>query len=489
MLLKLRNFMSYQELNQTWPTGKVILLTGPNASGKSTILDSVIWAMQGVARGYTKQNETVALKGDPGKPISVSIETHATWGNWPRAIQRASKLTILPADVAENFKAHADRYIQILGSWSLVSAKDADRATLMNVICRAGATDEVIISQLGKVCSAPPVAKYNETEWNGFGDVATALKKAEEIRRSYAAAKTATVPPEMNERLTAMKEELANLPTVEKPAACASTMSQAEVDNLQTKILGDHSRAKFLEGHLTELMSRLASWAPAKDIVEKYQHEVCSTSIASLDRELQDLNKRWDQQRGTVEEFDTATKEFDGNFKKREKLTKQIAQLEADIASISENSGNATARWNNWDKVVKALAPDGTVAAAVMEQAAAGLDRDRLEWAGKILGVNITLGNDGAITVAARSKNLASHGQNLLAGLALQDALCMAAGVPLMLVDELECLAGDNLAAALKFLGGIASDYEAILACHTGPKLNGLGDSFLQFTCGGGLLR
>ena len=49
MLLKLRNFMSYQELNQTWPAGKLILLTGPNGSGKSTILDSIIWAMQGVA--------------------------------------------------------------------------------------------------------------------------------------------------------------------------------------------------------------------------------------------------------------------------------------------------------------------------------------------------------------------------------------------------------------------------------------------------------
>ncbi len=489
MLLKLRNFMSYQELNQTWPAGKLILLTGPNGSGKSTILDSIIWAMQGVARGYTKQNETVALKGDPGKPISVTIETHSTWGNWPRAIQRASKLTILPPDVAENFKAQADRYIQILGSWSLVSAKDADRAALMNVVCRAGATDEVILAQLAKVCPAPPVGKYNEINWGDFGDVATALKRAEEIRRGYSAAKSATVPPEMNERLTALKQELADLPTVEKPAPCASTMSQVEVDNLQAKILADHGRAKYLEGHLTELMSRLASWAPAKDIVEKYQYEVCGTSLASLDRELQDLNKRWDQQRGTVEEHDAATKEFDSNFKKRQRLTKQIAELEADISSIGENSGNAATRWNSWDKVVKSLAPDGTVAAAVMEQAAAGLDRERLEWAGKVLGINITLGNDGAITVGARSKNLASHGQNLLAGLALQDALCMAAGVPIMLVDEMECLVGDNLAAGLKFLNGIATDYEAILACHSGPKLSGLGENVLQFACGSGALR
>ncbi len=491
MHIKLKNFMSYQDLTIQQPAGRVLLFTGPNASGKSTILDAVRWALVGTARDYAKMTDAAAaLKGDPGKPMSVSVECIANWGQWPRALQRASKLTIIPTEVADHYKATADRVDAILGVWSLVQTSDGSRASLMNAICRAGATDEGILAELKAAkLPAPPIGvKYNDVDWSNFGDVATALQKAKDIRRGYHAAKSGEVPQEMKDKLEAAKAELAALETVDKPPPCPSTLTQNEVDTLTARIARDGGRLKFLDGHLNEIISRLAAHEAARKEVEKYRADVVVSGLKSLDLEMDDINKRWGEAESIVKEHDDLQAKFDANYKKRESLTNKIAKLENDIALISTNATQAKQKWDNWDKVVGGLEPSGPVAAAVMAKAAVSIDRERLDWAAKELGLAITLGNDGAITVGSRGRNVASHAQNMLAGLALQDALCLAAGIPLMLVDEMECLVGDNLQRAMNFLNAIAEDYEGILACHAGPKLGNLGQNVVQFVCGGGRL-
>lgn len=490
MLLKIKNFMCYREAAVDLPAGRVALFTGPNASGKSTVLDAFEWSLFGVARGYAKQNESAALKGDPANPMSVSVETKSEWEGWPRAIGRASKQTILPVEAADGFKANSDRFRSILGTWSLINAGDNARASLLNVICRAGATDEDILAEIKKAgAPVPPVGEYNGVKWSEFGDVPTTLKRAEEIRRGYHAAKSGAVPPEIQERLDNAKKELLELPSLEKPAEIAPGITQQEADALSSRILREQSQIKFLADHLVELLQRLSAYAPAQEIVEKYRLECCASRKESLDKEIEVLGMRWDEAKVTIDAYNEASKAFDKNFKDRARLTKLVATTEQDIASIQTNAGNAKARWDSWNKVVGVLAPDGPVAAAVLERAASGIDRERLKWASATLGVEIILGNDGSVKIGSRAPNVSSKAQNLLAGLALQDALCLAGGVPFLLVDELDVLHGDNLARGLKFLGEIAGDYEAVLAAYTGGKIAGLPGTFAQYACESGRLR
>ena len=491
MLLKLRNFLCYQELSLQQPAGRVLLLTGTNAAGKSAVIDAFRWCHFGSCRGYEKQNEAAALKGDPAKPMSVSCETTAEWEGWPRAIQRASKLTILPEPADKPFRESAKHFDAILGTWDLVRASDGDRASLINAICRASATDEQILAELQKACPAPPAGDYNGVPWKDFGDVPSALEKAEKIRRAYHSAKTATVPEEMAKELEDLKTELGEMQEVEKPGDPPAVMSQTEADNQHGKIVSDIGQCKFLERKLGELIELLGAWPDAANAAAKFQATNCGIRKSQLEAELETVSNRWDEAKKQLDAYEEKKKAFDSNFRKRATMTRDIQKLEENIKAIGDNAVIGKKKWGSWDAVVAALQPSGPVAAAVLAQAAQSINRERLQWAAKALGIEITLQDTGSITVASRSSQVSSHGQNLLAGLALQDALCLAAGVPFMLCDELEALDAEPLHKALGFLSGIAGDYEAILCARTGgrvPQAAGF-ENIVQLACGGGTVK
>lgn len=491
MLLKMKNFVCYADQSLSAAPGTPILLIGPNGGGKSTVIDAMTWALTGTCRGFEKAKDASSLKSDPSKPVSVTVEVTGPWKSWPRGIQRASKLTLIPDTAAEIFKAdRVDAIRRILNTWPLVSSPDKDRANLINAVARAGASDEVIFAEIKKKCECPepgPTVKFNALPWGDFGDVAGALKQATDIRRSYHAAKTAKVPEDWPARVTAIEAELPTIVQVAKPDEPANVMNPEEQARLRSRILIDAKVLNGVESHLDTLVEMFGrkSWSEQKKFLEEYLAEIKGQS-ESMDKELESAELRAEDHGKILGEYQAKLADWNKVEGRRERLTKELARLKTSIEEVLANATDGASRYTNWDKVVDALAPDGPVAAAVLAQSSTGIDHERLRWAGQILGIDVVMGNDGSIRVGSRVPNLSSRGQNLLAGMALQEALCLAADIPFLLIDDMDALDAEAFPRAAQFLKEVAPDYEAVIAakCTDQPQ-NWPG---VQYRCARGMV-
>lgn len=105
------------------------------------------------------------------------------------------------------------------------------------------------------------------------------------------------------------------------------------------------------------------------------------------------------------------------------------------------------------DALVKALEPDG-VEADLLRDALVPI-RERLAQTGRMLG-EVTIGDDLGVraTVNGRPRlyEQLSRSQRLRLGIALQDAIASASGLPLLLVDELDVFQGPDRGAVLNVL-------------------------------------
>lgn len=124
------------------------------------------------------------------------------------------------------------------------------------------------------------------------------------------------------------------------------------------------------------------------------------------------------------------------------------------------------------DQLAQALAPDG-VEAELLREALVPL-RERLAETGRMLG-DVTIGDDLEVraTVNGRPRlyEQLSRSQRLRLGIALQDAIASASGLPLLLVDELDVFQGADRGAVLEVLRGLVDrPYGSVIAFATATK-------------------
>lgn len=449
---------------------------------------------------------------------------------WPTMMNRTtSKYTIEPADSLEAFRQREDQIAACLGAWSVLGTKAQDRAAMMASVTSASGFDPAaLLSAVRKECMCPDLGVvFNDIKWGGgWKGIAEAEANAVNIRRSYHAQATGKVPPAVIERMEeaakeieALKAEMANGSEPEELVAL-----KTKVNELQTQIeevtkhprpsekppvkdadfaelKAQHEAAVSSTGSLTVALQEINPFV--NGLVEEFEGEAIDKVAAWRDS----LKQRLDQNRisltavterrqgleAKLEEWRSKLALFTESESKRSKLGAEIAKIEKQIEKFTDprqrkidqiqqriDADNETIRQiesmaetasqkrANWDKIVKALAPDGTVASAMMQEASGGISAERIALSSEKLGIGVKLGNDGTVIINSLSERQPSRGQRLLAGLVLQDAFCQAFGVPLMMVDELESLSGDCLQKAISFLTEIADDYESVITCLTG---------------------
>lgn len=449
---------------------------------------------------------------------------------WPTMMNRTtSKYTIEPADSLEAFRKREDQIAACLGAWSVLGTKAQDRAAMMASVTSASGFDPAaLLAAIRKECLCPDLGGvFNEIKWGGgWKGIADAEANAVNIRRSYHAQATGKVPPAVIERMETAAKEIGLLKTEmedgAEPEELVALKNKANDLQHQIEELTKHPRppekppvkdADFAElktQHETSKSSTEALTVALLEInpfvnglAEEFEGEAIDKVVAWRDS----LKQRLEQNRialtsvaerrqcleAKLDEWRNKLSLFTESESKRSKLGAEIAKIEKQIEKFTDprqrkideiqkriDADNETIRQidamaelasqrrSNWDKIVKALAPDGTVASAMMQEASGGISAERIAWSSEKLGIGVKLGNDGTVIINSLSERQPSRGQRMLAGLVLQDAFCQAFGVPLMLVDELESLSGDCLQKAISFLTEIADDYEAVVACLTG---------------------
>lgn len=470
MRVELRNWLCYSSLSVDFQPG-VHLLTGPNGSGKSSVLDGVRWCLTGLARSVAKVKDYGQLRGDQSKPVSVSLEMARSFDGWPAAFQRASKFAVVPETLQDAYKARVDYVDAALGTWEFLRRSDGERAAFLNALQRFAFDESALLAEVGRALGgkSPPPGKYNGCDWGGWQAIADAERQAIEIRRSYHAA--AQGPgKDLDERIAHIQADLRGLPSGPRPVPPDGVLSPAEHEKQYEGQVRKIARLRGIGSALEDLLSRLAgdSFASARDVVAAYRAETVDSQLAREQQVVDDLHRASEGGRAAWERHTAAADLWDKQEAQRSRWSGALLSLEQARAAAVTAKNGAEARRKSWDTVANALAADGPVAAALSSRATRALDRERLAWASEVLGVKVGVGADGAIQVSGRSPGLPSRGEQMLAALAVQDAACGLAGVPLLLVDELECLDAVSFGRAMEFLSAAAEDYEAVLCCYTG---------------------
>ncbi len=454
---------------------------------------------------------------------------------WPVMVNRTtSKFTVNPAASADAFKARGGQIGSCLSAWSLLSTKSADRAAMMSSITTAAGFDPAaLLIELRKECNAPDMgAEFNDQLWGSVAwpNVAGAEAEAINIRKSYFGLAKGDIPALVTDRIaekeSAIIELEAALKSGDDPEAL--TKLRAKVTGLQEQIeqvpkpkrasaeppvkdadfqelKEQHEAATTATAKLTYAIEEIEPFVTR--IEGEYEGDVVGdlvTWLAALKKRLEKsaeslvgISQRKTSLTDKLEQWRTDLQKFTDAESKRDKLGKQItaaekavdnwvdprrseitamqSQIDADndtIKAIGEKAEVSKQKRTNWDKIAKALAPDGSVATALMQEASGGISTERIEWASDELGLAVKIGHDGTIQINSLSERQPSRGQRMLAGLVLQDAFCQAFDIPLMLVDELESLSPECLEKAVAFLVQIADDYELVAGCLTGGPAN-----------------
>ncbi len=450
---------------------------------------------------------------------------------WPAVINRTTtKVTIQPDEIAEDFKARERQIRACLGVWGLLGMKAVSRAAMLGSLSAAAGIDQQdIVTAIRECCKAPAIGStFNGITWGGWDDISDAELNATDIRRSYHAVSKGSIPEVLTDRIAGNKEAVEELTaTLSSDEAKPQELIdlQKKLEDLQSKIKDIPKRERppleppvsekafekltqqketaetviaatetclaeinpFVDGLVNEFdgeaVDKTAAWRDS--IVQRQKKSKTSIkSIESQHKNLKDSLEQWKTETHVFSENDKlrtslgqkilkaeeAIKNFtDPRLIEIKQLKQQIVDDEAVIAEINEKAIAAQKKYSNWDAIVKSLTPNGEIASSFIQDSTEGLSAERIAKASEIVGVDVSIGNDGTIHINRLSERQPSRGQRLLAGLVLQDAFCQAFNVPLMLVDELEALDADEcLGKAVAFLREVAGDYEAVIGCRTG---------------------
>jgi len=145
------------------------------------------------------------------------------------------------------------------------------------------------------------------------------------------------------------------------------------------------------------------------------------------------------------------------------------------------------------DALAQALAASG-VESELLQEALIPI-RSRLDTTGKMLG-EVTIDDDLTVRTVVnghpRLYEQLSRSQRLRLGIAMQDAIAQASGLPLLLVDELDVFVGPDRAAVLRVLRGLVGDpYGSVIgfAAATEPARPALPEMAVYHVRSGGEIR
>jgi len=469
MRLEMKNWLGYSSAVVQFAPG-VHLICGPNGAGKSSVLDAVRWCLTGFARGTVKAADSALLRGDPAKPMSVSVEFARAPDGWPSAITRGSKLSIVPTDLEKPYKGRLDYLDACLGTWEFLRRSDGERSAFLTALQRFALDPASFSAELKRACGfdPPPPGTYNGQPWGPWESVAVAMSQAEAVRRSYAAAAKGPAAGE-KDRIESLRLDLRDTAVVNRPDQPTGVVAPAEIEQRVTAQVTKLARIRFLAQALDDLATILPGdeFAPARAVVAQFVVDRCEGPRASEEQVLKDLNVQLESGAKVWARYKEDLAKFEANVALRQRMSESLSRAESDFKRATDEAAKAEQRRKNWDAIAGALKPDGKVSACLSAMATRAIDADRLSWAAETLGVRVVVGNDGAIQVLGRGSNQPSRGEQLLAALALQDAACRLAECPIILCDELESLDPAALSRAMEFLNAASEDYEAILCCRT----------------------
>ncbi len=314
--IQLINFKPYKKLilpneKDIFPRG-LILIEGPNSTGKTSILDSIIWALWGPTAIGTR-NEDLIKFGERFCRAIVEFEVDGKKYLIDRSYDRSSGMKVVLYQYDEN----KGKFIDIASKSGEVSKKIEEilqidyKQALSTVMVRQGEVNELAVASpaslrelISKVYSLDLLEKVNDV-----------LKKEENL---------------LKEKLDELQRKFIPIERIE---------SQLTEKNNELK--SKKSQLKEKQKKLKELKSKIKQ-LPSPDLIRKI--ESAMIRINSFREDLLNINKN-------IEEFarnigitrEVSIKTIEEEINKRDQLLqeklKEINVLENELRNLSEKIG------------------------------------------------------------------------------------------------------------------------------------------------------
>jgi len=310
------NFKPYKKLilpneKDVFPRG-LILIEGPNSTGKTSILDSIIWALWGPTAIGVK-NEDLIKFGERRCRVMVEFEVDGKKYLIDRSYDRTAGMQVVLYQYDEN----KGKFVDIASKSGDVSKKIQEilqidyKQALSTVMVRQGEVSELAVASpaslrelISKVYSLDLLEKVNDV-----------LKKEENL---------------LNEKLNELQSKYVPIERIEKQIKEKSS----ELENIKTKLKKLKEKLNELETKINEL--------PNPNFIREIESTI--VRIEDFEKQLVSMNKNIEESAKNMDiTCEITTKVLDDEISKREQLLqeklKELENIETQIRKLSEEIG------------------------------------------------------------------------------------------------------------------------------------------------------
>lgn len=314
--IQLINFKPYKKLilpneNDVFPRG-LILIEGPNSTGKTSILDSIIWALWGPTAIGVK-NEDLIKFGERYCRVMVEFEVDGKRYLIDRSYDRSTGMQV----VLYQYDESKGKFIDIASKSGEVSKKMQEilqidyKQALSTVMVRQGEVNELAVASpaslrelISKVYSLDLLEKVNDV-----------LKKEESL---------------LDEKLNELQSKYVPIERIEKQL-------KEKSDELESKKSNLKERKSELEGLKTKINE-----LPNPNFIREI--EATMVRIEDFQKQLVSMSKNIEESAKNIGiTCEISMKVLDDEISKRDQLlqekVKELENIEAQIRKLSEEIG------------------------------------------------------------------------------------------------------------------------------------------------------
>lgn len=347
--LRISGFLSYRDsVELDFDSFELACISGNNGAGKSSLLDSITWALFGEARG--KSSDIINLNQDV-KAAEVAL-TFAYENNIYR-VQRTlprNKSTVLEFQVLDGGGQKAEG-----GTWKPLTEKTIrdtqarieqtlrlDYETFINAsFFLQGKADQFTQKKAGERKAVLSTILGLEV-WDTYKVRAAEKRKALEDEVNTMDGRIAEIDAELGEE-DARRNRLGELESTLRQLSAAREAQESALENVRKNAALITEQRKAASAYLSQLQKSQAALALIENrLAEKENERASYAELVNRAKEIESAYKAWQKARKELGEWDQAALEFRDYDEKRQPLLREIevekAKLEQELGVLRNQS-------------------------------------------------------------------------------------------------------------------------------------------------------
>lgn len=336
--LRISGFLSYRDpVELDFDSFELACISGNNGAGKSSLLDSITWALFGEARG--KSSDIINLDQNV-KAAEVAL-TFAYENNIYRA-QRTlprGKNTVLEFQVLDRGRQTVEEDVSsiVKGQWKVLTEKTTrdtqarieqtlrlDYETFINAsFFLQGKADQFTQKKASERKAVLSTILGLEI-WDTYKERAAERRKLLEADVNEIDGRAAEIDAELGEEDT-RRNRLAELESTLKQLSAGREAQESALENIRKNVFLINEQRKAVSAYLSQLQKSQTALASIENrLAEKENERASYTELVNRTKEIESAYKAWQKARKELEEWDKTALEFRDHDEKRQPLLRKI---------------------------------------------------------------------------------------------------------------------------------------------------------------------